>query len=349
LLAGNTSGTRIALTADSLELTADDPQGLTFAEAVATPHAASAGALAFDTRKHVRQQQLGAHAEQALGARNTLWFNTWVGSRKTFQMLSIPVAAQQAPAAAAGSSTWIAITPAPTCAGAGMRAWRNGRRASRGHREPAIVRAPARLRELHRRHPRRGGALRRDQQDTVRNRDLYAEARWDVLRAGRRPSGSRAAASTSLRAIPTSHRQSPTTVVRWSTHRRRRLRPGWRANDALEFYANAGRGFETPSFAELAYRTDAAADSTMACVLRSAARASWAARASRWARVRGGLFDSRTQDELVVASNLGGRSTYTNAHARVAAAGNSPPPARSRSVAIRCAYGPWTRAIATTS
>src|SRR5207342_802837 len=102
LLAGNASGTRIALTADSLELAADDPQGLTFAEAVATPRAASAGALAFDTRKRVRQQQLGAHAEQDIGAHNTLWLNTWGGIRRTFQMLSIPVAAQQAPGSGGG-------------------------------------------------------------------------------------------------------------------------------------------------------------------------------------------------------------------------------------------------------
>jgi iron complex outermembrane recepter protein len=99
---GNAIGTRVAITANTLDLAADDPQGLTQAQALNTPRAASAGALAFDTRKRVRQQQVGLHVEQALETRGVLSVNAWSGNRDTFQMLSVPVAAQGAPGSSGG-------------------------------------------------------------------------------------------------------------------------------------------------------------------------------------------------------------------------------------------------------
>ena len=316
LLAGNASGTRIALTADSLELTADDPQGLTYAQAIATPRAASAGALAFDTRKRVRQQQLGVHAEQALGARNTIWLNTWGGTRKTFQMLSIPVVAQQAPGSGGG-----VVDLDRHYAGADLR-WRLD--ATLAHRPVSLtVGIESQRSSEHRRGYENFigdtlgvvGALRRDQQDTVRNRDLYAEARWDVLPRWSATVGVRRSrvdfASRDAYIAPGNPDDSGALEYAQTT-------PvaglAWRANDALEFYANAGRGFETPSFAELAYRVDGDSglnDSLRPAISRSAELGLRAHRGEQ--AFEAVVFDSRTRDELVVASNLGGRSTYTNA------------------------------------
>ena len=316
LLAGNDAGTRIAVTVDSLDLVADDPQGLTFAEAVATPRAASPGALAFDTRKNVTQQQLGLHAEQPLGARNTLSLNTWSGTRDTFQMLSIPVAAQQAPGSGGG-----VVDLDRRYAGADLR-WRLD--ASLGRRPASLtVGMEAQRSSEHRRGHENFvgdilgvvGALRRDQQDTVRNRDLYAEGRWDVsprwsatlgARRSRVDFESRDAyvATGNPDDSGTLHYAQTTPVAGVE----------WRASDALEFYANAGRGFETPSFAELAYRADGA--SGLNDALRPARSRSMEVgmRAHRGGHAFEAVaFGSRTSDELVVASNIGGRSTYTNA------------------------------------
>jgi len=316
LLAGNASGTRIAVTADSLELTADDPQGLTYDEAIATPRAASAGALAFDTRKRVRQQQLGAHAEQDIGAHNTLWLNTWGGIRRTFQMLSIPVAAQQTPGSGGG-----VVDLDRHYAGADLR-WRLD--ASLAQRPASLtVGVESQRSSEHRRGYENFigdtlgvvGALRRDQHDTVRNHDVYAEARWDVLarwsatvgvRRSRVDFASRDAyiASGNPDDSGALHFAQTTPVAGLA----------WRANDALEFYGNAGRGFETPSFTELGYRADGGSglnDSLRPAISRSmelGLRAHHGGHAFEAA-----AFESRTRDELVVASNLGGRSTYTNA------------------------------------
>jgi iron complex outermembrane receptor protein len=84
--------------------------------------------------------------------------------------------------------------------------------------------------------------------------------------------------------------------------------------EALELYANAGRGFETPSLSELAYRADGG--SGLNSALRPA-RSRNDETGLRWHRgdtaVSLAAFASRTRDELVVASNSGGRSTYANA------------------------------------
>lgn len=316
LLAGNDAGTHIALTVDSLDLAADDPQGLTFAEAVATPRAASAGALAFDTRKTVSQQQLGVHAEQPLGARNTLSLNTWGGTRDTFQVLSIPVAAQQAPGSGGG-----VVDLDRHFGGADLR-WRLDARLAQRPASLTVGMETQRSSEH-----RRGyenfvgdvlgvvGELRRDQQDTVRNRDLYAEGRWEFAprwsatvgaRRSRVDFQSRDAYVTTANPDDsgTLHYAQTTPVAGLE----------WRTNDALEFYANAGRGFETPSFAELGYRSDGTSGLNDGLRPARSRSVELGMRAHRGGHAFEAVaFDSRTRDELVVASNIGGRSTYTNA------------------------------------
>src|SRR5690606_9867370 len=60
----NDAGTSFALTANAMDLAAQDPQGLTMAQVLEDPRAASDGALAFDIHKTVRQRQAGARLEQ---------------------------------------------------------------------------------------------------------------------------------------------------------------------------------------------------------------------------------------------------------------------------------------------
>src|SRR5690606_693789 len=89
----------LALTANSFDLRAQDPQGLAADQVRENPRASSAGALSFDTRKTVRQRQAGLRVEQPLHHDGRLEVGLHAGSRDTWQMLSVPVSAQ----AAAGS------------------------------------------------------------------------------------------------------------------------------------------------------------------------------------------------------------------------------------------------------
>jgi iron complex outermembrane receptor protein len=84
---------------------------------------------------------------------------------------------------------------------------------------------------------------------------------------------------------------------------------------AVSVYANYGRGFETPTFAELAYRPDGSnglnfsLDPATSNQYEAGVKAIIGARA----RVNAAVFLIETRDEIVVATNQGGRTTFQNA------------------------------------
>src|SRR5205085_7344574 len=87
-----------------------------------------------------------------------------------------------------------------------------------------------------------------------------------------------------------------------------------RLGRAWTAYASVGRGFETPTFDELGYRSDGNAGLNFD--LRPArTRSSEAGLRAEWAhgaQLDFSVFRADTRDELAVASNSGGRSTYSN-------------------------------------
>ena len=316
LLASNAVGTRFALTANALDLNADDPQGLTFAQAQQAPRAASPSALAFDTRKRVHQQQLGLRVEQALGTRNVIALSAWSGTRDTFQMLSVPAAAQASPGSGGG-----VVDLDRGYSGADLR-WRTD--ATLAGR-PASLTVGAESQRFGER--RRGyenfigtrlgivGALRRDQRDTVSSRDAYVEARWEFM--------PKWTATVGVRDSRVDFRSRDAYIVAGNPDDSGALRYAqttpvlgllYRPVAWMELYANAGRGFETPSFSELGYRADGRSGLNDALRPARSNNAELGLRAHRGEHVLElATFASRTHDELVVASNLGGRSTYANA------------------------------------
>ena len=97
------NGGRYTVLFDSHALRADDPQGLTAAQLHGDRRAASQGALAFDTRKTVRQQQSGVHVEKTLSDHHAIELTLFDGRRDTTQMLSIPVFVQANPLQGGGA------------------------------------------------------------------------------------------------------------------------------------------------------------------------------------------------------------------------------------------------------
>ncbi|MBN8799143.1 MAG: TonB-dependent receptor, partial [Stenotrophomonas nitritireducens] len=88
----------------------------------------------------------------------------------------------------------------------------------------------------------------------------------------------------------------------------------FRAGEDLRLYASAGRGFETPTFNELGYRADGGAglalDLSPATSRNVELGAKWRNQAG--ARLELAWFRADTDDELAVAGNIGGRSSYRN-------------------------------------
>lgn len=301
--------------ANTVDLEADDPQGLTREQVESDRRAASEGALRFDTRKQVRQRQLGARIERGIGP-GRLSLTAHGGGRDTVQFLSVPPASQINPLSSGG-----VIDLDRSYGGVDARWQWQGRLASRpftatigaeyqGSDEKRLgyenfVGAQLGVR----------GALRRDERDRVDGFDQYLQADWDIAPRWRIDLGVRHSrvAFRSRDAYITARNPDDSGRLEYE-----RTTPVvgvlFHATDWLSVYANAGKGFETPTFNELSYRSDGR--SGLNADLRAARSDNVEAglRARRGdERIGFALFRSDTQDELVVTANQGGRSIFANA------------------------------------
>src|SRR5690606_7208427 len=178
------SGGRIELVGNHFHAPdAQDPLGLTRAQMQADPRQATAVAHDYDTRKSVRQDQLGLHWRQPLGGGWNLRASSWAGQRDVVQYLAVPPAAQANPLHSGG-----VIDLDGAYGGADARvAWRDA-----GGRFELTAGASFE-RQRQDRHgyenflpgdggPRLGvrGALRRDEVNTVRSFDQYLQAWWKL-------------------------------------------------------------------------------------------------------------------------------------------------------------------------
>jgi len=295
-----------------------DPLGLTKAQAEADPSQAVSRAYTYDTRKSVRQNQAGATLEHRLQGGGTLSATVYGGMRNVNQFLAFDGAA----AATAGSygSAGGVINLARTFGGGGLRYTREAALAGR----PLTLTLGGEYETMDER--RKGfvndfgifGALRRDEDDKVSSSAVYAQAEWRFAGKWIALGGVRANrvsfSSTDYFIVPGtlnlddsgSRDFNATTPAIGLLYR---LAP------ATSLYANYGRGFETPTFAELAYQPSGATGLNFA--LEPARSRSMEAGVKTLIganlRLNAALYDVETHDEIVVDSNNNGRTTYKNA------------------------------------
>ena len=89
----------------------------------------------------------------------------------------------------------------------------------------------------------------------------------------------------------------------------------YRITPALSGYVNTGRGFETPTFAELSYRSNSASGPNFGLQASRSRHLEAGVKAIIGGRLRlnAALFDIDTRDEIAIASNSFGRATFQNA------------------------------------
>jgi iron complex outermembrane recepter protein len=311
---------QLALVANAVQMPdVQDPLGLTRAQYEADPHQADSAALRFNTRKSVEQMQLGLRYERQLGPNDRLALQLYGGERSTVQFQSIPASAQQAPTSPGG-----VIDLGRRYAGADLRWTHSGTLAHRPWRLAAGL-AFDRVNEQ-----RRGfqnfigstlgvvGERRRDEANRADSLDPYAQLEWEpsdrwLLVAGVRASR---VSVRSVDAYIAPGNGDDSGSVRY-TSTSPALGATFKLTPALHVYAAYGQGFETPTLAELAYRSTDGSNTGLNLGLRAAhsrhlevgAKARWSDTIS--ARVA--VFDVRTRDELAVLANSGGRSVFQNA------------------------------------
>jgi iron complex outermembrane receptor protein len=308
---------RIRLSLNAVDMPdAQDPLGLTRAQWQVDPRQASPQALQFNTRKSTRQSQLGTELSGV--ATGGLRYNAvaWTGSRSVTQFQAIPVGVQANSNHPGGiidfdrnyggvdaRLQW-SLGPVLLTLGASYERLDEDRL---GYEN--FVTQPVTMLGV-------TGRLRRDENNIVDSTDVYAQAEADIAPRWRLLAGVRASrvefrdsdhylsngddsGSASFSAV------NPT------------IGAVFRAGAATSLYASYGRGFETPTLNELAYRADGSAGFNSSLVPARSNNFEIGAK-SVWSEALRGtiaLFAVNTDDEIVVQSNSGGRSSFANASA----------------------------------
>jgi len=309
-LGSPTTVTVVANYFDSPEV--QDPLGLTRAQLDADRRQAGTNAIAFDTRKSVLQNQLGATLEHHFGD-NTLAATLYTGERTIRQYLAIPLGAQLAPTSSGG-----VVDLGRNFGGAGLRLAHDGSLAGR----PLTLNVGAEY-ELQDEH-RRGyindfgdmTRLKRDEDDSVVGTGVYAQAEWRpadkwIALAGVRANRVAFDSVDHFIVLPANPDDSGNRNFSATTPTAGLL---YRITPTASAYVSYGQGFETPTFAEMAYSPTGTG---LNFALEPATSHHWEtgikALFASSLQVNFALYDVQTRDEIVVDTNVGGRTTFKNA------------------------------------
>ena len=281
---------------------AQDPLGLTRAQFAQNPRQVVPEANTFNTRKTISQQQGGLVIERKLSAEDSLTARVYAGARKVDQKLAFQtngVVNLDRGYSGVGAS-WTRTTQVNQLP---LR-WTVGVEADQ-------------LKET-----RKGfdniagnnGPLRRNEDDTARNTDVFGQVDWTFARDWQAIAGIRA----SRVRFQVDDRFNPAASNTSGSVQYRNTSPVlglvWHAAETVNVYANIGTGFETPTLAESAYRAGNAPGPNFAL------KPSKSTQAEIGIKLRSGrhtfdaaLFEARSRDEIVSLQSTGGRTVFQNA------------------------------------
>lgn len=288
---------------------AQDPLGLTRAQWDANARQAPAVADSFDTRKSVSQNQLGVVLERRLGEHDSVRARAYGGTRQLRQYLSF--------SGAASNSSGGVVDLDRDYYGLGL-AWTHATRLPSGLPLTWTLGVDAdrqsELRQGFVNNNGTAGALRRDERDRAGNTDVYAQVDAWIAPAWRAVAGLRSSRVRSTVDDRLVNAVNPDdSGGRTWTHTSPALGLVWAATDALNLYANVGRGFETPTLAEMAY----SASNNGPNFGLAASRSRQMELGAKWQgavhRVEAAWFDARSQGEIVPAATVNGRTVFQNA------------------------------------
>jgi iron complex outermembrane recepter protein len=334
---------RVTVVLNHVDQPAQDPLGLSRAQFDADPEQVASQAEQFDTRKTASQTQAGISWTHRFddGALRETQLALYGGRRAVQQFLAIPAATQGNPRHGGGvidfdrsygglqASAWLAFGPVDLRVGASQDQQRDERQ---GYENFTGTGAAQVLGVV--------GRLRRDERNEARARDVFVQGEWTVQPTLVASAGLRSG-SLRLSAVDRylDNGDDSGSIDFNTTNPVLGLR--WTAAPGLNLHASVARGTETPTLGEVAYRpagggglnTELAAQTSRQVEL-----------GVKWQRGSLGaelaVFDTRVADEIGVATNAGGRSTFQNVGRTLR---------RGAELAMRWASGgPWQAALAAT-
>jgi iron complex outermembrane receptor protein len=316
-LAWEQGNNRVVVVANALNQPSQDPLGLTRAQFEADPDQTTSVATQFNTRKNTRQEQAGASWQRRFdgdGGLSRLALSLYAGQRSVTQWQSIAAGTQAAARHPGG-----VIDFDREYQGIELRShWRFG-----------STSAVLGLAQDTQNEQRRGfenftgtgaaqvlgvtGRLRRDEDNRAETRDVFVQAEQAF--------GDSLSASAGLRSGRLNIRSSDRYLSNGDDSGALSFRYTlpvlalrWQPSQTLSVYASAGKGYEAPTLNELAYRPDGNAGFNTALQAQTSRQlelgAKW--RLGQALSVDAAVFDARTENEIGVQSNSGGRSTFRN-------------------------------------
>jgi iron complex outermembrane receptor protein len=293
-----------------------DPLGLTRAQLQADPRQAGINALAYNTRKAVAQEQLGMVLQNKVSTADEIVASLYTGHRATTQFQAIPEATQLAAPLYPGG----VIDLSRSYWGADLHIV--DQRALGG--TPLLLVAGVSYDDLA--EARKGylnfvgselgvmGALRRDEANYVYDFDQYLQAQWDPGQRWRLVAGLR----NNLVDV-TSHGHLAVLDAADSEVHYSAVNPvggvTFRASSAVNIYGSFGKGFETPTLNDLAYRSVDGSLPGLNLALKPARSDNYEAgvkAGNESVRANLAAFYIKTVDELAVLQNLSGRAVDQN-------------------------------------
>ena len=310
-------GSKINWVTNYVKIHADDPQGLTHDQWNANPKQQVPFLKQFNVRKDIEQTQTGVTWSKPINDKNELYAMVYLGNRQVTQYQSIPKSTQDASINHAGGVidferdyygadfrwTGKELLPNTTLSvGVALDAMDEDRK---GFENFNLVNGQ----------PSYGvkGNLRRDEDNTLWNIDPYLQASWQFLPAWRLDTGVR---------YSNVHYKSKDNYLSNGDDSGKtdysKVLPSaalsWQILPELMAYVSYAKGFETPTFTEMAYRPDgesgfnfdltASTSDTYETGLKSQ---------NQFGDFTLAVFQTKTKDDIVSAGNSNGRSTFRNA------------------------------------
>lgn len=312
-------GSKINWILNHVDINADDPQGLTREQWQANPKQQVPFLKQFDVRKEINQTQTGINWTKPLNDQNELYSMAYFGHREVTQYQSIPNSAQKNPRHAGG-----VIDFARDYYGADLR-W-TGKALLPNTRLSVGVAYDAMNEDRQgyenfilnpQNQPNYGvkGDLRRDEKNTLWNLDPYLQASWQLIPALRLDAGLR---------YSNVHFESKDHYVKGvngddsgKTDYDKVLPSAaltWDISPHLMSYFSYSKGFETPTFTEMAYPTLATSGINFALKPATSDNYEIGLKAkNRLGQFTAAIFQSKTQDDIVSGQSNNGRNTFRNA------------------------------------
>ena len=281
---------------------AEDPLGLTRSQFQQNPRQVVPNAITFNTRKTIEQNQAGLVVEHRLSASDTLNARIYGGTRKVDQKLAF--------------QTNGVVNLDRSYGGVGA-SWTHAMQVNQLPVRWTVGVEADQLRET-----RKGfdniagnnGALRRNEDDTARNTDVFGQIDWTFSPDWQAIAGVRA----SRVRFSVDDRFNPAASSTSGSVQYRNTSPVvglvWHAGETINVYANLGTGFETPTLAESAYRPGGAPGPNFSL------KPSKSTQGEIGVKLRSGrhsfdaaLFEARSTDEIVTLQSVNGRTISQNA------------------------------------